>query len=116
MRRVVVTVSGAWQTRDMFDVIKRQRAEDAWSYGLLYDLRRTTDQPTITDLRELMDMVSEYQLTWRPRGPVAILATDPILYAVACTYAVLGRAKLKIQAFRDLDEADMWLVAATPQR
>jgi hypothetical protein len=33
------------------------------------------------------------------------------LYGVACTYAALGHAKLPIQVFRDLDEADVWLAA-----
>ena len=34
------------------------------------------------------------------------MATDPVLYARACTYAELGRsARLTIEVFRDLGEA-----------
>jgi hypothetical protein len=57
LRRVVVTVDGALRKSDMLTVIARQRAEDTWSYGTLFDLRRVTEHPTITDLRELMDAV-----------------------------------------------------------
>jgi hypothetical protein len=41
-RRVVVTVEGAVEPADALAVIERQRLEDAWSYGLLYDLRLMT--------------------------------------------------------------------------
>jgi hypothetical protein len=112
-RRVVVTAQGAFLTSDMLTVIERQRADDAWSYGILYDLRRMTGRPTLAELRELMDQAASRRPAERPRGPVAILVTDPVLYSVACTYAALGHSKLTIQVFRDLDEADLWLAAET---
>ena len=39
-RRVVVTVEGALQTSEMLAAIGRQRAENTWNYGTLFDLRR----------------------------------------------------------------------------
>jgi hypothetical protein len=40
------------------------------------------------------------------------VATDPMIYWRACTYAVLGRMMaLVIEAFRDLDKAEEWLTA-----
>ena len=45
-------------------------------------------------------------------GPLAILATDPVIYGRACTYATLGRGTLPVEVFRDLDKAEEWL---TPQ-
>jgi hypothetical protein len=47
------------------------------------------------------------------RGPVALLITDPVLYASACTYAALGRSKMRVSVFRELEEADLWLSAET---
>ena len=44
----------------------------------------------------------------RPRGPVAILTSDPAVYALACTYAALGRSTMTIEVFRDWTEADAW--------
>jgi hypothetical protein len=113
LRRVVVTVDGALRKSDMLTVIARQRAEDTWSYGTLFDLRRVTEHPTITDLRELMDAASSRRQAAPPRGPVAILATDPVMYGIACTYAALGHAKLTIRVFRHVDEADRWLAGET---
>jgi hypothetical protein len=112
-RRIVVTVHGALQKSDMLTVMARQRAEDTWAYGTFFDLRHVTEHPTLADLRELMDEASSYRPAEAPRGPVAILATDPVMYGLACTYAALGRAKLAIRVFRFVDEANRWLVAQT---
>jgi hypothetical protein len=112
-RRVVVTAEGAFQTSDMIAVIARQRAEDTWSYGMLYDLRRVTGRPTLADLREIMGHAAPHPPAGRQRGPVAILVTDPKMYGVACTYAALGRSKLTIRVFRDFDDAELWLAAET---
>ena len=68
---------------------------------MLYDLRGMTGEPTIADLRQFM---SEAAQTTRPRGPLAIVATDPVLYSRACTYATLGRATLTVEVLRDLDK------------
>ena len=47
-----------------------------------------------------------------PRGPVALLATDPTLYSRLCRYAALGRlTTLTIDVFRDRSEAEQWLTA-----
>jgi len=110
-RRVLVTVEGAFQTSDMLTVIERQRVEDTWSYGILYDMRHMTGRPTLPDLREIMGQAASHRPAQRLRGPVALLVTDPIMYGLACTYAALGHSKLTIQVFRNLDEADAWLAA-----
>jgi hypothetical protein len=52
--------------------------------------------------------MSEAQTT-RPRGPLAIVATDPVIYGRACTYAALTHVTLTIEVFRDLDKAGEWL-------
>jgi hypothetical protein len=106
-RRVVVTVQGPYDLPDFLAVIDRQRGDEAWTYGLLYDLRGMTDEPTIADLRASMSYAAQ---TRRPRGPIAILATDPAVYGRACTYAALGRSTtLTIGVFRDRTEAEQWL-------
>src|SRR6266852_4395457 len=102
-RRVVVTVEGPFAVADFLTVIERWRGEDVGIYGMLYDLRGMTGEPAIDDLRQFM---SEAARTTQPRGPIAILATDPAIYRRACTYAALGRSTtLTIGVFRDLDKA-----------
>ena len=68
---------------------------------MLYDLRGMTGEPTMADLRQFM---SEAAQITRPRGLLAIVATDPVIYARACTYATLGRATLNVKVFRNVDE------------
>jgi hypothetical protein len=109
----VVTVTGIFQTSEMLTAIARQRAEDTWDYGMLYDLRRLTGHPSFADLREMMELAASHRPSEAPRGPVAILVTDPALYSAACTYAALGRSRLTIQVFRDFHDADLWLTAET---
>ena len=112
-RRVVITVDGPFQTSEILAVIARQHAENTWSYGMLYDLRRMTGQPTLADLLEVMDEAMSRGPAGRPRGPVALLATSPSLYEIAGKYAALGHATFMIHVFRDLDAAGQWLAAET---
>jgi hypothetical protein len=107
-RRVVITMDGPFEPADFLAVIERWRGEDVGAYDMLYDLRGMTGVPSVADLGQFM---SEAARTTRPRGPLAILATDPVIYGRACTYATLGRATLTIEVFRDLDKAEQWLTA-----
>ena len=111
-RRVMVTVQGTLEP-DALAVIERQRLDDAWSYGLLYDLRLMTGHLTIAELRPILSQASQRRS--EQRGPVAILATDPIVYNMACSYAALGRSTLTIEVFRDVSEAEQWLTAQLNQ-
>jgi hypothetical protein len=107
-RRVAVTVEGPFAVADFLAVMERQRDDGAWTYGMLSDLRGMTGEPAIDDLRQFM---SEAARTTQPRGPLAIVATDPVIYGRACTYATLARATLTVEVFRNLDEAEAWLTA-----
>jgi hypothetical protein len=115
-RRVVVTMQGSFQVDDIVAIMARQRAEQTWTYGILYDLRGMTGEPTIAELRELISEAAKRHLGQAPRGPVALLATDPTLYDRLCTYAALGRSTLRIGVFRERAEADHWLTAQEERR
>src|ERR1700687_4985156 len=109
-RRMVVTMKGAFQTDDVLAIMARQRVEDTWSYGILYDLRGMTGEPTVADLRQLMSEAATRRHGEGPRGPVALVATDQALYGRLCTYAALGRSTtLTVEVFRDVDKAEEWL-------
>jgi hypothetical protein len=109
-RRVVVTVEGPFTAEDFRAVIKRRHADKSEGYGILYDLRGMTGEPTTADLQQFMRAAAQ---TTRPRGPIALLATEPALYARACTYADMGRSTaLVIEAFHDPGEAEQWLTQA----
>jgi hypothetical protein len=101
-RRVVVTVKGPFAVADFLAVLERQRVDGAWTYAMLYNLRGMTGESAIDDLRQFM---SEAARTTQSRGPLAIVATDPVIYGRACTYATLSRATLTVEVFRNLNEA-----------
>ena len=107
-RRVVVTIQGPFALADFLEVIERQHRDDAWTYGILYDLRGMMGEPAIADIRQSLSQSAQVN---RPRGPVAILATDPAIYGRACTFATLGRATMTVEVFRDSIEAERWLTA-----
>ena len=113
-RRVVITFPGTYQASDGLAAIDRHHAEGAWAYGVLYDLRSLISQPSISDLKAYMERdVQVPDGEKRRRGPIAILAPNPIVYGIACTYAAMGRSKMSIEVFRDWKEADGWLTAQT---
>ena len=115
-RRVVISFRGMFQTEDGWAAIERHHAAGAWTYGVLYDLRTMQGYPDVTDLKRYMERDAQTPAgEQRPRGPIAILTTDPILYGLACTYAALGPPTMKIAVFRDGIEADQWLVGGTSQ-
>ena len=78
-RRVVITIQGAFQTDDVLAIMSRQRAAGTWTYGTLYDLRGLTGHPTVADLRRMMSQAASRDPGEAPRGPVALVATDPTL-------------------------------------
>jgi len=105
---VVITIQGTVRAGGFPGGHRGWRGEDVGAYGMLYDLRNMTGEPSVADLREFM---SEAAQTIRPRGPLAILATDPVTCGRACMYATLGRGTLTVEVFRDLDKAEEWLTA-----
>jgi hypothetical protein len=110
-RRVVVTVQGTIEPADALAIIERQQLDETWSYGLFYDLRLMTGRLTLAELRPILSQASQRRSV--KRGPVAILATDPSVYNMACSYKALGRSTLTIEVFRDRAEAEQWLTAST---
>ena len=106
-RRVVVTVDGNFTPEDFRAILEQRRADKTEGYGILCDLRGMTGEPTIDDLGQFLSAAAQ---TTRPRGSIAFLATEPLLYARACTYAIMGRStEFTIEVFRDRIEADDWL-------
>ncbi len=107
---VVTTIEGPFQVDDMLAVMARQRAERTWTYGILYDLRSMTGEPTTADLQLLSERARGY-LGQPPLGPVALLTVDPTSYErlsdVRGTRPIDG--PLTIGVFRDWEKAEQWL-------
>jgi hypothetical protein len=50
-RRVAVTIDGPFTPADFRTLIERRRADNTGAYGILYDLRGMTGEPTTADLQ-----------------------------------------------------------------
>jgi hypothetical protein len=108
---VVATIEGPFQVDDLLAIMARQRAERTWTYGILYDLRSMTGEPTVADLQLLSERARGY-LGQPPLGPVALVTVDQTLYERLSTYAGLVRSTaLTIGVFRDWEKAEQWLTA-----
>jgi hypothetical protein len=107
-RRALITMTGPFNAPKVRACVELHRAEGAWSYGVLYDLRRMTSEPTRETLAEFAALTKP-----RPgephRGPVAVVSTKPAMYSLACLYAAMVSAHTTMSVFRDRDEADAWL-------
>jgi hypothetical protein len=102
--------------RDPVDVpdelawLERQLADGAWAYGTLDDLRLVTWNPTSEEVRRILRRIGMLSATHGPRGPVAIVATQP-LFDRARTYAASLGALLghEVDVFYELADAERWL-------
>jgi hypothetical protein len=110
-RRVLVTVQGPFVVNEALALMEQHHAENVWTYGVLYDLRGLTSQPTNADLRQIMNQQAKG--SGGLRGPVAFLAADSTVYNKACIYKVLAPSDFKIEVFRDRREAEPWLMIHT---
>jgi hypothetical protein len=106
--RAVISIDGPFNASDVRACVEQHRAEGAWSYGVLYDLRHMTTEPTRETLA-VFAALTKPRSGEPPRGPVAVVSTNPVVYGLACLYAAMVRAYATVSIFRDRDEADAWL-------
>lgn len=111
-RRARIAITGPFDPAELLTVLERHRREGGWEYGLLYDFRYMTGEPTKDALREFA-AVTEPRPGEPPRGPVAMLTHDVVTYSRACTYAAMVKKYALIGVFQNMREADAWLTEKT---
>ena len=108
---VVLKVEGPYDSNEFVEVMRRHEAEGAWAFGLLWDLRQMSGRPTTNDLWSFSSAYAhDPQGSSRPRGPIAVVTTDDEMYRSACLYVVMAKPRLHIDVFKQIDEAEQWLV------
>jgi hypothetical protein len=113
-RRIVVTVEGNVSAAEALAVVSRQLADGAWSYGILYDARNDTSQPSTADVRSIVEYVGRCIVQHGPRGPVAIVTRSPSTYGMSRMYSTLGEpVNLTVEVFREIEAAEAWLESQT---
>ncbi len=86
--------------------MRRQKTDGASRYAVLVDARGLTSPAKIGELSELMQADVQENTV---RGPVAIVARDPAVYAMSCAYATMLGSRHPMQVFIDMDDAMGWL-------
>jgi hypothetical protein len=109
-KRIRATGQGSFLAEDVLEIFARMRAEGVWGYAVLYDLRRMTGNPSISDVRRILDAAASPEPDGQRPGPIAVVNLDPEMYAKACLYAAMGPPS-PFEAFRDLPEAEAWLAS-----
>ena len=114
-RRIVIMTTGQVTQEDVLATLERQAREGAWSYSVLYDARAGRNIPTIEEVRRLVLHVGQLTCRYGPRGPVALISTNPQLSRMARAYANLGElTSLDVRVFTDVADAERWLDEAHP--
>jgi hypothetical protein len=107
-RRLVVSLIGRFAVADVYAIVDRRHAEDAWGYNLLCDLTQVVDQPTPEELQRVADYVQR-RAGRRPRGRVAVVAASPNVLEMARLYATVNEEAVRVAVFPSLGEAERWL-------
>ena len=114
-RRIVITTDAHVKVDDLIGLIERQAAEGAWRYGVLYDARARTNDPTMEEVHQVVLRVGALTTSRGPRGPIAIVTTNPRLFKWSRTYATLGKlTALDAAVFTTIAEAEQWLEQQQP--
>ena len=112
---MVATSVGAVTLSDALAIIDRQAAEDAWTWGVLYDARASDNVPTSADVLTIVKHVGKLTTKHGPRGPVALVVGDSALHKMGRRYASLGElTSLDVCVFTTLDEAEHCLDLSRP--
>jgi len=99
-RRIEVIGDGPLSAGDLISVVRRQIADRAWTYGLLYE---ATALPEAID--ELLVHVPEASATL---GPVAVVSQGPDAVNIA---RYMASATVEIALFVNRRSAEEWLDA-----
>jgi aspartokinase len=110
-RLVRVVALEALTADDLIGIIDRQLAEGRWSFGTLYDLRRTDRITSREDATTVVTHVQRLVSEQGPRGPVAMVTSRGEMVGAALIYAFHTTHSMPVEVFWDIEEANTWLAA-----
>jgi hypothetical protein len=109
-QRLTIIARDPASVPDVLAWLARQAADGAWAYASLDDLRLITLSPTTADVQRILDQVTTLSATHGRRGPVAVVATHPVLFGMARVYAALSdMAAGDVGVFYEVAKAEQWL-------
>ena len=113
-KRITATGRGTFSPDEVITVLRDLRETNAWDYAVVLDLRFMTGEPAIRDLTSILQISQDQRGgSQDTRGLLAIVATNPALYGMACAYAALAKPPGRVSVFRDRPEAELWIASRT---
>jgi hypothetical protein len=107
-RLVTITQVGPWSVDQLLNEVE-QLDPRAVEYAIVVDTRLV--EPGLSG-RDVLRVVSRLSLLKRirMRGPIAIVATQPVVFGTARMFATHAESiGLRVSVFRTFEEADAWL-------
>ena len=108
-RLIYVRASRTLTAADVFRVLDRQVRQDAWTYGLLYDLRLTFAPTAPHDSQAIAEYVAHLVATHGRRGPVALVTKEHAMGAALAMHERHAGDAVTIRVFGDFNQAKEWL-------
>jgi hypothetical protein len=109
-RRIRVTPADPVTLIEMVASVDRQCAEGMWTFGVVLDLRVIRKPPSIANAQAFAAHVRAIAERHGPRGPVAMVARDPVMFAGAKVYKHFSaRPDPHLEVFWSADDAEAWL-------
>jgi hypothetical protein len=110
-RMIRVTLRQRITAEELISVVDRQVEENAWDYGLLYDMRNIVEPIPREDAMLVSDHVATHVDVRGPRGRVALVTRNAGAIGSGQRYALdSARGGFTVQVFWDMDEAEAWLL------
>jgi hypothetical protein len=107
-RRIIVRFAGPLTADEAGRVADRNHREQVWGYAIVYDLSRVTGTPNRDEVQRIADHVQQ-RAERRPYGPVAIIAPNATVFALARMYAAFAGPGVPLNVFRNSADAERWL-------
>ena len=107
-RQVLIGTTGLFTLADVFAVVDRHRAESIWGYGMVYDLPGWVGVPMGIEIQQAADDMQR-QVGSRPRGPIAVIASMPMMLDMVQKYRRRNSGALDIETVDTLEVAARWL-------
>ena len=112
-RRLMARVTGVLTIHEALVFLRKTLADPAIeTWALIFDTRGATTDMTPTDVEAVVATVDEIRRrSTIPRGHVAIIADDDLLYARMLLYetCLTDIGIRSVRAFRQADAAERWL-------
>jgi hypothetical protein len=109
-RRIRITARQPLRAADLTAIVDRQLHDNAWTYGILYDLRTIATVTSRVDADAVADYVRASVGVHGPRGSVALITRRGDIVAMGQIYAMRSAGSgFDVEVFWDLADGEGWL-------